>query len=57
MVPKKFNMKKESEIVKKFVKLITTPVEENTIDTQIAEFKELSTERQKELVLALENRP
>ena len=57
MVPKKFNMKKEPEIVKKFVKLLTTPVEENTIDTQIEEFKALSVERQKDLVSALENRP
>lgn len=57
MMPKKFNMKKEPEIVKKFVKLLTTPVEENTIDTQITEFKALSAERQKDLVYALENRP
>jgi hypothetical protein len=57
MVPKKFNMKKEPEIVKKFVKLLTTPIEENTIDTQIEEFKALSVERQKDLVYALENRP
>jgi ATP-dependent Lon protease len=57
MIPKKFNMKKEPEIVKKFVKLLTTPVEENSIDTQIEEFKALSTERQNDLVYALENKP
>jgi hypothetical protein len=57
MVPKKFNMKKEPAIVKKFVKLLTTPVEENTIDTQIEEFKALSAERQTDLVYALENKP
>jgi hypothetical protein len=57
MIPKKFNMKKEPDIVKKFVKLVTAPVEENTIDTQIEEFKALSAERQKDLVNALENRP
>lgn len=57
MIPKKFNMKKEPAIVKKFVKLLTSPVEENTIDTQIEEFKALSTERQNDLVYALENKP
>jgi ATP-dependent Lon protease len=54
--PKKYNMKKETELTKKFVKLITTPVEENTIDTQISQFKSLTDEKQKELVTALENR-
>ena len=57
MIPKKFNMKKEPAIVKKFVKLLTAPVEENTIDTQIEEFKALSAERQNDLVYALENKP
>ena len=57
MVPKKYNMKKESAGVKKFVELLTTPVEENTIDTQIDQFKQLSDEKQKELIVALENRP
>ena len=57
MVPKKYNMKKESAGVKKFVELLTTPVEENTIDTQIDHFKQLSDEKQKELIVALENRP
>jgi ATP-dependent Lon protease len=57
MVPKKHNMKKESENVKKFVKLLTAPVEDNTIDTQITQFKALHEEKQKELIRALENRP
>ena len=57
MVPKKYNMKKESSSVKKFVELLTTPIEENTIDTQIDQFKQLSDEKQKELIVALENRP
>ena len=52
----KYNIKKESEIVKKFVKLLTTPVETNTIDVQIDEFKALSDDKQKELIIALENR-
>jgi ATP-dependent Clp protease ATP-binding subunit ClpA len=57
MKPKKYNMKKEPENVKKFVKLLTTPVEENTIDEQIAQFKGLTDNKQKELITALENRP
>jgi ATP-dependent Lon protease len=57
MTPKKYNMKKEPEIVKKFVKLLTEPVEENTIDTQIYQFKTLSDEKQLQLVTALEKKP
>jgi ATP-dependent Lon protease len=57
VVPKKYNMKKEPEMVQKFVKLLTDPVEENTIDTQICEFKGLTDEKQKELINALENKP
>ena len=56
MQPKKYNMKKESEIVKKFVKLLTTPVENNTIDNQIDQFKKLDSTKQNELIAALENR-
>jgi len=52
----KYNMKKEPSIIKKFYKLITTPVEENTIDTQITQFKELEYNKQVELITALENR-
>jgi ATP-dependent Lon protease len=57
MKPKKYNMKKEPENVKKFVQLLTAPVEENTIDTQIGQFKALTDDKQKELITALENRP
>ena len=56
MQPKKYNMKNESDIVKKFVKLLTTPVENNTIDNQIDQFKELDSTKQNELIAALENR-
>jgi ATP-dependent Lon protease len=57
MKPKKYNMKKEPENVQKFVKLLTEPVEENTIDKQIDQFKALADDKQKELIIALENRP
>ena len=57
MIPKKYSMKKEPENVKKFVKLLTKPEEENTIDTQITQFKQLDETKQQELILALENRP
>lgn len=57
MTPKKHNMKKESPIVKKFVKLLTAPLEDNGIDTQISQFKALSKEKQDELIYALEHRP
>ena len=52
----KYNMKKESDIVKKFVKLLTDPVETNTLDAQIDQFKALNDDKQKELIIALENR-
>ena len=54
--PTKYNMKKEPEIIKKFVKLLTAPIEINTIDAQIDQFKELPEDKQKELITALENR-
>lgn len=57
MVPKKYNMKLEPESVQRFVTLLTAPVEENTIDTQIGQFKEMTEEKQSELLHALENRP
>ena len=57
MVPVRHNMKKESAAVKKFVKLITAPIEDNTIDTQIDQFKELKADKQEELLKALEKRP
>ena len=57
MIPQRHNMKKEPAAVKKFVKLITSPLEDNTIDTQIDQFKALTEPKQKELLTALENRP
>jgi len=57
MVPKRYDIKQESEPVQKFVTLLTKPVEENTMDMQIDQFKALSVERQSELIEALENRP
>jgi ATP-dependent Lon protease len=57
MVPKKYNMKLEPECVQRFVTLLTTPMEENTIDTQIGQFKDMTEEKQNELLHALEHRP
>ena len=57
MIPQRHNMKKEPESVKQFVKLLTAPLEDNTIDAQIDQFKALSAEKQKELLTALEKRP
>lgn len=57
MIPKRHNMKKESADVKKFVKLVTEPVDEGGIDDQIDEFKRLSPEKQKDLLAVLERRP
>lgn len=57
MIPQRHNMKKEPASVKKFVKLLTAPLEDNTIDAQIDQFKALSAEKQAELLTALEKRP
>jgi ATP-dependent Lon protease len=57
MVPKKYNMKLEPESVQRFVTLLTTPMEENTIDIQISQFKEMTEEKQNDLLRALEHRP
>lgn len=57
MVPRRHNMKKEPEIVRKFVELLTKPVEDNSIDAQIDQFKALADPQQRELVEALERRP
>jgi ATP-dependent Lon protease len=56
MVPKRHNMKKESEDVRKFVKLVTSPVEDDTIDTQIDQFKALDSPKQRAMLDALEKR-
>ena len=55
--PKKYNLKKEPERVQHFVKLLTAPMEDNSMDAQIDQFKALEEEKQKELIVALENRP
>ena len=57
MIPKRHNMKKESTDVKKFVKLLAKPFEENTIDDQIDQFKELTLDKQKNILEALERKP
>lgn len=57
MVPKRYKIKKESEIIQKFFKLMTTPIETETIDDHIDQFKTLKDEDQKRMILALENRP
>ncbi len=56
MKPKRHNMKKEPQEVKKFVELITKPSEEHTIDTQIDMFKGLAADQQKRVLDVLENR-
>ena len=57
MVPKRYKIKKESEIVQKFFKLMTQPVETETIDDHIDQFKALKEDDQKRMIAALENRP
>jgi len=56
MIPKRHNMKKESDDVKKFVKLVTNPVEEENIDDQIDQFKSMDSKKQKTMLEALEKR-
>jgi len=56
LVPKRHNMKKESSEVKKFVKLVTTPSDEDTIDGQIDQFKALPNDQRTKLLTVLENR-
>jgi len=55
-VPKRHNMKKEAADVKEFVKLITTPSDEDTIDGQIDQFKALPTDKKTKLLSVLGNR-
>jgi ATP-dependent Lon protease len=57
MVPKRYKIKKESEVVQKFFKLMTTPLETETIDDHIDQFKGLKEEEQQRMIKALENRP
>jgi len=56
MIPRRYNMKKESEDVRRFVKLVTKPVEQETIDDQIDQFKGMELASQKVLLDALEKR-
>jgi len=53
-IPKRHNLKKESALVRKFVKLATAPIEQDNIDGQIDQFKELPNDKQQQLVEALE---
>jgi ATP-dependent Lon protease len=57
MIPRRHNMKKETSEVRKFVELITKPIEDNDIDSQIDQFKSLEVEKRKTLLKALEERP
>jgi ATP-dependent Lon protease len=57
MIPKRYKIKKESESIQKFFKLMTAPVETETIDDHIDQFKALKEEDQKRMITALENRP
>lgn len=57
MVPRRYNMKKEPDNVKNFVKLLTMPIEDNSIDSQIDQFKALDKQKQDDLLTALKNRP
>jgi len=56
LVPKRHNMKKETEDVNKFVKLVTQPSDENTIDNQIDQFKAMPIDQQKKLISVLERK-
>ena len=56
LVPKRHNMKKETEDVNKFVKLVTQPSDENTIDNQIDQFKAMPIDQQKKLLDVLERK-
>jgi ATP-dependent Lon protease len=57
MIPKRYKIKKESEDVQKFFKLMTEPIETETIDDHIDQFKSLKIDEQKRMLTALENRP
>ena len=57
MIPKRHNMKKQTPDVKKFVKLITKPLQANTIDDQIDSFKALAVDKQKQMLEALDKKP
>ena len=56
MVPRRHNMKKESPDVRRFVEMVTKPVDENTIDDQIDQFKALDSPKKRVMLEALEKR-
>ena len=56
MVPKRHNMKKESADVRRFVEMVTKPVDENSIDDQIDQFKALESPKKRIMLEALEKR-
>ena len=56
MVPKRHNMKKETPDVRRFVEMVTKPVDENTIDDQIDQFKALDSPKKRVMLEALEKR-
>ena len=55
--PKRYDLTKEPECIKKFVDLITKQAEPSTIDDQIDQFKLLSSDKQKQMIEALERKP
>ena len=57
MIPKRYKIKKESADVQKFFKLMTEPIETETIDDHIDQFKALKEDEKKRMLAALENRP
>ena len=56
-VPVRHNMKKESTNVKNFVKLLTRPIENDSIDSMIDDFKKYDNTKQAEVIKSLELRP
>jgi ATP-dependent Lon protease len=56
-IPKRHNMKKETSLVNKFVKLVTEPREDGGIDDQIDQFKALTADKQEQLVESLGKKP
>ena len=50
-------VQKETDEVKKFVKLLTKQNEPNTIDDQIDQFKTMELVKQKQMIEALERKP
>ena len=57
MIPKRYKIRKEAPIIQKFFKLMTLPIETETIDDHIDQFKALKEDDQNRMIQALENRP